>query len=108
MAYDPPDYYGIEELLSAEERMVRDTARCFVEEEYLLLITSHFRQSTFPMRIVPRLAELRFFGSNLPEEDGCAGLSNLAYGLISQELERGHSGLRSLPSVQAVLVMCPT
>src|SRR5207244_6536599 len=50
VAYDPPDYYGIEELLSAEERMVRDTARCFVEEEYLPLITSHFRQSTFPMR----------------------------------------------------------
>ena len=65
MAYDPPDYYGIEELLSAEERMVRDTARRFVEEEYLPLITSHFRQSTFPMRIVPRLAELGFFGSNL-------------------------------------------
>jgi len=107
VAYDPPDYYGIEELLSAEERMVRDTARRFVEEEYLPLITSHFRQSTFPMRIVPRLAELGFFGSNLPEEYGCAGLNNVAYGLISQELERGDSGLRSFASVQSGLVMYP-
>src|SRR5438046_2458997 len=107
MAYDPPDYYGIEELLSAEERMVRDTARRFVEEEYLPLVTPQLRQSTFPMRIVPRLAELGFFGSNLPEEYGCAGLNNVAYGLISQELERGDSGLRSFASVQSGLVMYP-
>jgi len=101
--YEAPDYYAIEELLTAEERMVRDTARRFVEDEYIPLVTEAFREGRFPMRVVPRLAELGFFGSTLPEEYGCAGLGQVAYGLINQELERGDSGLRSFASVQSGL-----
>src|SRR2546430_17176405 len=87
--------------------MVRDTARRFVEDEYLPLVTEAFREGRFPMRVVPRLAELGFFGSTLPEEYGCANLGHVAYGLINQELERGDSGLRSFASVQSGLVMYP-
>src|SRR5438034_3010997 len=87
--------------------MVRDTARRFVEDEYLPLVTEAFREGRFPMQVVPRLAELGFFGSTLPEEYGCANLGHVAYGLIMQELERGDSGLRSFASVQSGLVMYP-
>jgi glutaryl-CoA dehydrogenase len=107
MAYEVPDYYAIEELLTEEERLVRDTARRFVEEEFQPYIVEAYRNGTFPMQLVPRLAELGFFGSTLPEEYGCAGASSVAYGLISQELERGDSGLRSFASVQSSLVMYP-
>ncbi len=107
MAYEAPDYYAIEELLTEEERLVRDTARRFVEEEFQPHIIDAYRNGTFPMQLVPRLAELGFFGSTLPEEYGCAGASSVAYGLISQELERGDSGLRSFASVQSSLVMYP-
>ena len=67
----------------------------------------HFEAGTFPMEVVPELAEMGLFGANLPEEYGCAGLNNVAYGLICQELERGDSGLRSFVSVQGSLVMWP-
>ena len=107
MAYEALDYCGIEELLSEEERLVRDTARRFVEEEFQPLIVDAYRQGTFPMQLVPRIAELGFLGSTLPEAYGCAGASNVAYGLIAQELERGDSGLRSFASVQSSLVMYP-
>lgn len=107
MSYEPPDYYAIDELLSDEERMVRDTARRFVEDEYLPLVTEAFRDGSFPMQIVPRLAELGFFGPTLPERYGCANLNSVAYGLINQELERGDSGIRSFASVQSGLVMYP-
>ena len=107
MAYEAPDYCAIEELLTEEERLVRDTARRFVEEEFQPHIVDAYRNGTFPMQLVPRLAELGFFGSTLPEEYGCAGASSVAYGLISQELERGDSGLRSFASVQSSLVMYP-
>jgi glutaryl-CoA dehydrogenase len=105
--YEAPDYYAIDELFTAEERMVRDTAQRFVEDEYIPLVTEAFREGRFPMQVVPRLAELGFFGSTLPEEYGCAGLGQVAYGLINQELERGDSGLRSFASVQSGLVMYP-
>ena len=101
------DYYDIEELLSEEERLVRDTARSFVESEYLPVVTEHFRKGTFPVSLARKVGELGFFGSNLPVEFGCAGLNNVAYGLINQELERGDSGLRSFVSVQSGLVMYP-
>ena len=107
MAYEALDYCGIEELLTEDERLVRDTARRFVEEEFQPLIVDAYRQGTFPMQLVPRIAELGFLGSTLPEEYGCAGVSNVAYGLIAQELERGDSGLRSFASVQSSLVMYP-
>jgi glutaryl-CoA dehydrogenase len=101
------DYYAIDDLLDPEERMVRETARQFVENEYLPVVTEHFRNGTFPVGLAKKIAALGFFGSNLPQEYGCAGLNNVAYGLINQELERGDSGLRSFVSVQSGLVMYP-
>ena len=107
MAVSSLDYYDIESLLSADERMVRDTARKFVAEEYLPIVRDAFRHGVFPRQVIPRVASLGFLGSNLPEKYGCAGLNNVAYGLINQELERGDSGLRSFVSVQSSLVMYP-
>ena len=107
MAYEAPDYCAIDELLTDEERLVRDTARRFVDEEFQPHIVEAYRNGTFPMQLVPRIAQLGFFGPTLPEEYGCAGVSHVAYGLIAQELERGDSGLRSFASVQSSLVMFP-
>ena len=107
MSYDAPDYYAIEELLTDEERQIRDTTRRFVEDEFEPRIVEAYRNGTFPMDLVPRIAELGLFGPTLPEEFGCAGVGNVAYGLICQELERGDSGLRSFASVQSSLVMYP-
>lgn len=101
------DYFEIESLLSPDERMVRDTARRFVEDEVLPIIRDAFRHGYFPKQVVPRVAGLGFLGANLPEQYGCAGLNNVAYGLINQELERGDSGIRSFVSVQSSLVMYP-
>jgi glutaryl-CoA dehydrogenase len=100
------DYYGIEELLTEEERMVRDAIRDWVEAEFLPLVAQHHREGTFPTHLIPKLGELGVFGANL-KGYGCAGLNNVAYGLITQELERGDSGLRSCASVQSSLVMYP-
>jgi glutaryl-CoA dehydrogenase len=100
------DYYAIESLFSEEERMVRDAVRDWVEAEFLPVIPEHHRAGTFPMELVPKLGELGVFGATL-KGYGCAGLNNVAYGLIMQELERGDSGLRSFASVQSGLVMYP-
>ena len=101
------DYYQIEELLTEEERMVRDVARRFVDEEFMPRVQRCFRENSFPMELVPRLGQLGFLGMTLPTQYGCAGLNNIAYGLVSQELERGDSGLRSFASVLSSLVMYP-
>jgi len=101
------DFLHLEELYSDEERLARDTVRSFVTKEFLPRIQSHVRQDgSFPMELVPRIAELGLFGANLTGY-GCAGMSNIAYGLVMQELERGDSGLRSFASVQGGLVMYP-
>src|SRR2546428_4532556 len=100
------DYYGIEGLLSEEERMIRDAVRDWVEAEFLPVVIEHHRAGTFPVSLIPRLGELGVFGATLTGY-GCAGLNNVAYGLIMQELERGDSGLRSAASVQSGLVMHP-
>jgi glutaryl-CoA dehydrogenase len=100
------DYYGIDSLLSEEERMVRDAIRDWVEAEFLPIVTEHHRAGTFPVHVMPKLGELGVFGATL-KGYGCAGLNNVAYGLIMQELERGDSGLRSAASVQSALVMHP-
>src|SRR2546425_11042281 len=100
------DYYGIEGLLSGEERMIRDAVRDWVEAEFLPIVIEHHRAGTFPVSLIPRLGELGVFGATL-KGYGCAGLNNVAYGLIMQELERGDSGLRSAASVQSGLVMYP-
>ncbi len=100
------DLVELDSLLSDEERMVRDTVREFVTGEVLPVIEKHFREGTFPLHLVPALAEMGLFGANL-HGYGCPGLGNVAYGLINQELERGDSGLRSFVSVQSGLVMYP-
>src|SRR4030088_190565 len=101
------DFYNIDSALSEEERAVRDTIRAFVDEKVLPIIGDCYIEGRFPKQLVPQMAELGLFGANLPEECGCAGLNNVAYGLIMQELERGDSGVRSFASVQGALVMYP-
>jgi glutaryl-CoA dehydrogenase len=101
------DYMGFQALLTDEERLVRATARQFVNEEVLPIIDQHAQNETFPSHLIRKMGELGFYGPTLPEKYGCAGLSNVAYGLLMYELERGDSGLRSLASVQGSLVMYP-
>jgi len=98
------DYYGLDELLGEEERMTRASVRTFVEREVLPVIERCHSDEQFPRQLIPRMGELGFFGANL-RGYGCAGLSNVAYGLIMQELEAGDSGLRSMASVQGSLAM---
>jgi glutaryl-CoA dehydrogenase len=100
------DYYSVDGLFDEEERMVRDAIRDWVETEFLPVVTEHHRAGTFPLGLIPKLGEMGVFGATL-KGYGCAGLSNVAYGLIMQELERGDSGLRSCASVQSGLVMYP-
>ena len=101
------DFLRLDELLSDEERMARDTVREFVSREFLPVIQEHIRKDgSFPMELVPQMGELGLFGTNL-QGYGCPGLNNVAYGLAMQELERGDSGLRSFASVQGSLVMYP-
>jgi glutaryl-CoA dehydrogenase len=101
------DYMGLAGLLTEEERMVRETARGFVNKDVLPIIEKHAQAMTFPAHLIPMMGELGFFGPTLPERYGCAGLSQTAYGLLMYELERGDSGLRSFASVQGSLVMWP-
>ena len=105
--FEGVDFYDIDSLLSEEERMVRDTVRSWVEDRLMPIIGDAYIERRFPRELVPELGELGVLGANLPEEYGCAGLNNVAYGLINQELERGDSGIRSFASVQGALVMYP-
>src|SRR5687767_8801999 len=107
MAFKGVDYMDLDGELSSEERMARDTVRRFVDAEVLPVIEEAYLEGRFPKEIVPGLAGLGVLGANLPEEYGCAGMNNVAYGLIMQELERGDSGVRSFVSVQGALVMYP-
>lgn len=100
------DYYGIDDLLTEEQRMMRDAVRDWVEAKFLPVVSQHHRDGTFPMELARDLGEMGVFGATL-KGYGCAGLDNVAYGLIMQELERGDSGLRSFASVQSGLVMYP-
>ena len=101
------DFYDFNSLLSEEERAVRDMVRAWVDENLMPIIGQCYLEGRFPKELIPQMAELGFYGANLPEEYGCAGLNNVAYGLIMQELERGDSGIRSFASVQGALVMYP-
>ena len=107
MRYIGPDFYQITDLLTEEELSIQKTAHDFVKNEFMPIIQEHFREGTFPTNIIPRLGDIGVFGSTFPEEYGGAGVSNVAYGLLMQELERGDSGLRSFASVQGGLVMYP-
>src|SRR5215469_784970 len=100
------DFIDFDSQLNDEEKLVRQTARQFVDNEIIPIIEKHSREGTFPKHLIPQLGELGFFGANL-HGYGCAGMSNVAYGLMTQELERGDSGLRSFVSVQGALVMYP-
>ena len=107
MATNPLDFCDIDSLLSEDERAVRDSVRAFVNDKVLPIIGDAYVEGHFPREIIAGLAELGVLGANLPEQYGCAGLNNVAYGLIMQELERGDSGVRSFASVQGALVMYP-
>ena len=98
------DFYAIEELLSPRDIELRDAVREWVDRRFLPIIREHYAHGTFPLDLVPELAQLHAFGATI-KGYGCAGLSNLAYGLIMQELERGDSGLRTFASVQGALAM---
>lgn len=100
------DFFDLDGEFTDEERMVRDSVREFVNDEVLPVIGEAFEQGRFPSELVPAMGELNLFGANL-EGFGCAGVSDTAYGLICQELERGDSGIRSFVSVQSSLVMYP-
>ncbi len=100
------DFLSIDSQFSEQELLVRQTARQFVDERLLPLIRDCFREGRFPRELIPELGRLGFLGANL-EGYGCAGMSNVEYGLVMQELERGDSGLRSFVSVQGALVMYP-
>ncbi len=101
------DYFNIKSLLSEEEIMIRDLVREFVSDEVIPIIEEYNREGKFPLQLVPKMAEIGLFGSNLPAKYGGAEMNNVAYGLVMQELERGDSGIRSFASVQSALVMYP-
>ncbi len=104
--FEAVDFYNIDAHLSDEERMVRDAVREWVSDQVIPVIEGHCRAGTFPHDLVPQMAEMGLLGVNL-EGYGCAGMSNVAYGLVCQELERGDSGIRSFASVQGSLCMFP-
>ena len=101
------DFFDLDQELSEDERMVRDSVRSWVTERYLPIAMEHFENGTFPLELTQELGELGLFGPTVPEKYGGAGMNSVAYGLICQELERGDSGLRSFVSVQGSLVMYP-
>ena len=107
MTSESTDFLLIDEMLTEEERMVRDTVRGFVDERVIPTIADYFEQAEAPMHLVREMGEMGIIGATLPEEYGCSGSNYVVYGLIQQELERGDSGIRSFNSVQSSLVMYP-
>jgi len=101
------DLFNLDAALTEEERAVRDSVRAFVDEKVLPIIGQCYVEGRFPRELIAEMGANGYFGANLPEEYGCAGLNNVMYGLIMQELERGDSGIRSFASVQGALVMYP-
>ena len=101
------DYLDISEHFQDDELLVQKSCREFVDSDILPIIDKHFENATFPTELIRKFGELGYLGMNLPEKYGCAGMSNVAYGLLCQELERGDSGIRSFVSVQGSLVMHP-
>lgn len=105
--FQAPDYYNIDDLLSEEHKLVRDTAREWVKRELSPIIEDSAQNAQFAKQLIPGLASIGAFGSYIPEELGGLGLDQISYGLIMQEIERGDSGIRSTASVQTSLVMYP-
>ena len=104
--YEGVDFYNLDQHLTEEELMVRDLVRDWVDEEVLPIIEDYYTKGTFPLELIPKIGEMGLFGCNLAGYE-CAGLSNVAYGVICQELERGDSAIRSCVSVQGSLTMYP-
>src|ERR1700730_11752023 len=102
--FEAADFYNLDELLTAEERRIRDSVRHWVQERFLPVVAQHYRAGTFPMELEPELPQLGVFGPGI-QCYGCAGLGSVAAGLMMQELERGDSGLRTFASVQGSLAM---
>jgi len=105
--YQHPDYYLVDELLTDEQKLIRDTVRAYVKKEISPIIEEYAQKATFPKQIIKGLGELGCFGPFVPQEYGGAGLDYITYGIMMQELERGDSGIRSTASVQGSLVMFP-
>ncbi len=105
--FEAPDYYNLDELLSDEHKLVRQAAREWVKRDVSPIIEEYAQKAEFPKQIIGGLAEIGAFGPYIPEEYGGAGLDQISYGLIMQEIERGDSGVRSTASVQSSLVMYP-
>ena len=105
--FEAPDYYNLDDLLSEEHKLVRDAARQWVKRDVSPIIEEYAQKAEFPKQIISGLAEIGAFGPYIPEEYGGAGLDQISYGLIMQEIERGDSGVRSTASVQSSLVMYP-
>ena len=105
--FEAPDYYNIDDLLTDEHKLVRDAARDWVKRDVSPIIEEYAQKAEFPEQIINGLAEIGAFGPYIPEEYGGAGLDQISYGLIMQEIERGDSGVRSTASVQSSLVMYP-
>lgn len=105
--FQAPDYYQLDDLLTEEHKLVRDAARAWVKREVSPIIEDYAQRAEFPKQIIKGLGEIGGFGPYIPEEYGGAGLDQISYGLIMQEIERGDSGVRSTSSVQSSLVMYP-
>ncbi|MBN96771.1 MAG: acyl-CoA dehydrogenase [Flavobacteriaceae bacterium] len=105
--FEAPDYYNLDDLLTEEHKLVREAARNWVKRDISPIIESYAQKAEFPKQIIEGLAEIGAFGPYIPEQYGGAGLDQIAYGLIMQEIERGDSGVRSTASVQSSLVMYP-
>ncbi|WP_334055967.1 acyl-CoA dehydrogenase family protein [Polaribacter sp. P097] len=105
--FQAPDYYNIDDLLTEEHKLIRDSARDWVKRDVSPIIEDYAQKAEFPKQIISGLAEIGAFGPYIPEEFGGAGLDQISYGLIMQEIERGDSGVRSTASVQSSLVMYP-
>ena len=105
--FQAPDYYNLDDLLTDEHKLIRDAARDWVKRDVSPIIEEYAQKAEFPTQIINGLAEIGAFGPYIPEEYGGAGLDQISYGLIMQEIERGDSGVRSTASVQSSLVMYP-
>ncbi len=105
--FEAPDYYNLDDLLTDEHKLIRDAARAWVKKEVTPIIDDYYERAEFPRQILKGLGEIGAFGPYIPEEYGGAGLDQISYGLIMQELERADSGIRSTASVQSSLVMYP-
>ena len=105
--FQSPDYYLLDELLSEEHKLIRDSVRTYVKKEISPIIEDYAQRAEFPVQVVKQLGDMGCFGPTIPEQYGGGGLDYISYGLMMQELERGDSGIRSTASVQGSLVMYP-